>query len=244
VFTIDVPDEIVLLELTPQPNVIAPPAVDPPPPPPAVDPTDACDGVPSSVFTDVPAAHRFAAEINCLAAWEVTRGVGSGRRFEPQRPLQRWQMAVFMARVAGLQPNGMPDGHNTASTFDDIGSLSAEARQAIARMQRLDVIKGTTRRSFAPFRHVTRGEIAAFLNRLLKVDGDAISGAPNYFTDDDASTHEADINALAAAGIARGVGGGRYRPGAAVTRGEMAAMLTRYIHNRVAAGRLDIDARG
>ena len=54
-----------------------------------------------------------------------------------------------------------------------------------------------------------------------------ISGA---FTDDDASVHEADINAIAAAGITTGCGPGLYCPSAGVTREQMATFLARALH--------------
>jgi hypothetical protein len=111
-------------------------------------------------------------------------------------------------------------------------------------MQKLGVVTGTTRTSFGPFERVRRAQIAAFLNRLLQVNGDAAIGDRDYFTDDDASTHEADINAIAEARIVRGVGYGRFRPEAAVTRGEMAAMLTRYLQRRVDSGDVDAGLRG
>jgi hypothetical protein len=230
--TFDVSDEVMLLELTPLPDV-APPSLTPP------DGSDPCADVPSVAFTDVPAGHTFAAEIDCLHAWNVAHGVGAGRHYEPQQPLLRWQMAVFIARLAALDDESLPREHGS-STFADVRSLSMEAQQAVASMQKLGVVTGTTRTSFGPFERVTRAQIAAFLNRLLQVNGDAAIGDRDYFTDDDASTHEADINAIAAARIVRGVGHGRFRPEAAVTRGEMAAMLTRYIQRRVGSG--DVDA--
>ena len=51
-----------------------------------------------------------------------------------------------------------------------------------------------------------------------------ISGA---FTDDDASVHEADINAIAATGITTGCGPGLYCPAEGVTREQMATFLAR-----------------
>jgi hypothetical protein len=47
------------------------------------------------------------------------------------------------------------------------------------------------------------------------------------FADDDGTTHEADINALAAAGITSGCAPDRYCPTRTVSRGEMAAFLHR-----------------
>lgn len=76
---------------------------------------------------------------------------------------------------------------------------------------------------FCTYNRITRGEMAAFLDRAL-----VLPPTPtDYFTDDEASPFEISINRLAAAGISTGCGGGRYCPNANVTRGEMAAYLDR-----------------
>ena len=57
--------------------------------------------------------------------------------------------------------------------------------------------------------------------------GSACSSPVDAFSDDDGSTHEPDIDALAAAGVTAGCGGGRYCPAGVVTRAEMASFLVR-----------------
>lgn len=76
---------------------------------------------------------------------------------------------------------------------------------------------------YCPTRDITRGEIAAFIRRVLGlsyVDSD-------YFDDDGASIFEDDINALAAAGIAFGCSGDDYCPNEPLRREEMAELLAR-----------------
>lgn len=78
---------------------------------------------------------------------------------------------------------------------------------------------------FCPEAVVTRGQMAAFLGRALE-----LAGAPNHFVDDDGSVHEADIGALAGAGITKGCNpptNDEFCPEGPVTRGQMAAFLTR-----------------
>jgi len=65
--------------------------------------------------------------------------------------------------------------------------------------------------------------MASFLVRAL----DLPTSTVDAFEDDTGSPHEADINALAAAGITQGCGGGDYCPTASVTRQEMASFLVR-----------------
>lgn len=79
---------------------------------------------------------------------------------------------------------------------------------------------------YCPRDPVTRGEMAAFLNRALNLD----ASESDHFVDDEASIFQNDINALAAAGITRGCNppdNNEYCPDSHVTRGEMAAFLVR-----------------
>jgi hypothetical protein len=76
---------------------------------------------------------------------------------------------------------------------------------------------------FCPKAPVTRGQMASFLVRSL----DLPASATDAFTDDAASSHQADINALAEAGITTGCGPGVFCPEESVTRQQMASFLTR-----------------
>lgn len=70
---------------------------------------------------------------------------------------------------------------------------------------------------------MTRSTMAKFLVDGLDID----PSGTDYFTDDDGDPNEAEINALAAAGIVIGYGGGLYGPNNPVSRAEMAVYLTR-----------------
>jgi hypothetical protein len=76
---------------------------------------------------------------------------------------------------------------------------------------------------FCPKAPVTRGQMASFLVRSL----DLPASTTDAFTDDAASPHQADINALAEAGITTGCGPGLFCPDDSVTRQQMASFLTR-----------------
>lgn len=79
---------------------------------------------------------------------------------------------------------------------------------------------------FCPDRHVTRGEMAAFLVRALGLE----PGEDPGFADVEGSVFVADIAALSAASITRGCnpdGEPRFCPKDPVTRGQMAAFLVR-----------------
>lgn len=79
---------------------------------------------------------------------------------------------------------------------------------------------------FCPDRPITRGEMAALLDRALGLP----ETTTNFFVDDGDSIFEANINRLAAAGITLGCNppdNDRFCPGTQVTRGQMAAFLVR-----------------
>lgn len=127
-----------------------------------------------------------------------------------------WTLAIGTVLLMAVEP--LPSG---GTFFDDDGSVHEGSIEAIAAA-------GVTRGClppdlYCPWRGVTRGEMAAFLVRALMLP--AATGDP--FTDDDHSIFEDDIAALAAAGITRGCDPGRFCPEVVVTRGQMAAFLTR-----------------
>ncbi len=99
----------------------------------------------------------------------------------------------------------------------------------IAWMSAQGITKGCnppTNDQYCPDSPVTRGQMAAFLTRALALP----TTATNFFTDDIGSIFENDINRLAAAGITKGCNpptNDQYCPDSPVTRGQMAAFLTR-----------------
>jgi hypothetical protein len=79
---------------------------------------------------------------------------------------------------------------------------------------------------YCPNDNVTRGQMAAFLTRALNL----AAANQDTFTDDNDTVFEANIEALAAAGITKGCNppaNDRYCPTNPVTRGQMAAFLFR-----------------
>lgn len=62
------------------------------------------------------------------------------------------------------------------------------------------------------------------------------SAALGTFWDDDGSTHEGNIEAIAAEGITKSCGNGKFCPNDPVTRGEMAAFLHRSLQGKIQIG--------
>jgi glucose/arabinose dehydrogenase len=76
---------------------------------------------------------------------------------------------------------------------------------------------------FCPKTEVTRGQMASFIARAFHLP----LASEDYFSDDDGSAHEANINRLAKAGITSGCATDRFCPNRKVTRAEMATFLDR-----------------
>jgi SpoIID/LytB domain protein len=112
----------------------------------------------------------------------------------------------------------------SGSAFLDIaGSPHAES---IIEIYERGVTKGCNppaNNRYCPGGSVTRGQMAAFLNRAF----DFPAPDKDYFSDDGTSIFEDDINRMAASGITLGCGDGVYCPSRRVSRGEMAAFLDR-----------------
>ena len=133
-------------------------------------------------------------------------------------------MAAFLARALSLPAaSGVDFRDDDRSLFED----------AIERLAAAGITRGCnppTNDRFCPDEVVTRGQMAAFLARALSLP--APSGVD--FTDDDRSTFEDAIERLATAGITRGCNppsNTRFCPDAPVTRGQMAAFLTRALYS-------------
>ncbi len=133
-------------------------------------------------------------------------------------PIALLGLLLFAAAVPPAAAAALPPG----GTFvDDDGSTFEGAIEAIYAE---GITGGCAPQRFCPTDRVTRGQMAAFLTRALNLT----ATSSIHFSDVPAShpfaTH---INKLATAGITGGCGGGRYCPSTSVTRGQMAAFLTR-----------------
>ena len=130
-----------------------------------------------------------------------------------------WSLALVVPAFADpLAPGG---------TFrDDDGNVHEGAIEAIAAVGITRGCNPPVNDLYCPSASVTRGQMAAFLVRAL---GLAEVG-DDYFTDDNATVFESQINSLAAAGITKGCnppGNDMFCPDDPVTRGQMAAFLVR-----------------
>jgi glucose/arabinose dehydrogenase len=163
-------------------------------------------------FSDI-AGSPFFDSVVWLYEQGITNGCGDGR-YCPLEFVTRAQMASFLARALALP--------STASDFFTDNETSLHEAD-INRLAAAGITLGCGGGRYCPLELVTRAQMASFLARALTLP----STASDFFTDDETSLHEADINRLAAMGITNGCGGGRYCPSDFVTREQMAAFLQR-----------------
>lgn len=112
------------------------------------------------------------------------------------------------------------------SGFND--TKSSTHREAIDCAGWWGVMNGFSSSTFGPQASLTRAQAASVILRVITAaDVAIIQGAPDAFTDDDDSPHEANINVLAAMGVIAGVGDGAFDPKGNVSRAELASLMAR-----------------
>jgi S-layer family protein len=132
----------------------------------------------------------------------------------PSSPTTREVMAGFLANALSLPPT-------TRDYFADDESSPYE--DSINRVAAARITAGCGSGRFCPTGTVTRGQMAAFLARSFHLP----LTTRDFFTDDETSIFEGEINRLAASGITAGCGGTKFCPNNIVSREQMAAFLWR-----------------
>lgn len=156
------------------------------------------------------------ANINRIAAAGITRGCGADR-YCPNNPVTRAQMAAFLYR-------SICHGAECEPPFQDV-PLDHPFVNAIRWLSEEGITHGCNAEgtSFCPDQPVLREQMASFLSRALSLP----ATSTDFFTDDDGSVHEANINRIAEASITQGCGATTFCPEDEVTREQMASFLAR-----------------
>jgi hypothetical protein len=126
-------------------------------------------------------------------------------------------LLLSMTILTALPPGG--------TFIDDDGNIHEGSIEAIAAAGITHGCNPPTNSRFCPDEVVSRGQMAAFISRAL-----SLPSAPDRFVDDEGHLFESDIDRLAEAGITLGCNppaNDRFCPDQDMTRGAMAAMLSR-----------------
>lgn len=128
---------------------------------------------------------------------------------------------VSSGGMSGRLPSQQIQTIGISPFTDDTGNAH---EFAIAWAAEVGVVRGIETDRYAPRRAVSRGQMATFLVNLLQIDVGAYQGV---FSDvAESNTHARNIEALVAAGVARGVSDTTFEPNRDVTREQMATFLS------------------
>jgi hypothetical protein len=106
--------------------------------------------------------------INQLAVLGITQGT-SPTTFDPDGSVTRWQMALFLTRVAVLV--GIPLSAVPPGVFADVAGFPPETQMAINQLAAAGIARGTSATTFDPDADVLRWQMALFLARVLQTGG-------------------------------------------------------------------------
>ena len=176
---------------------------------------------PSGSFTDDDGS-TFEFDIEWMAAMGITKGCNppANDRYCPDSAVTRGQMAAFLNRAFKFPASDVD------YFTDDDGTTFEDDINAIAKAGITNGCNPPANDHFCPSGQVTRGQMAAFLDRTFGYPAATI----DYFVDDNTSIFEPHINAIAKAGVTLGCNpptNDKYCPAGNVTRGQMAAFLHR-----------------
>ncbi len=192
------------------------------------------DALESAGFSDM-VGHQFEGAVNCLAYY----GIALGRTtdlYSPTDPVKRVQMARFLWRAARLADIPLPTAAN--QRFNDLDGIDADTQNMINQVAALGIMEGYSRTRWEPNEPVTRQDMAAHLYAFLQAgipgpgtveDFGDIDPDDTVFDDlDDAAGYAYQpIRRVYELGITKGKTANMFAPSDTVTRGQMAAFITR-----------------
>lgn len=191
------------------------------------------DSIPDPGFVDVDDSNAHSDAITCVAWWEITTGDGLGT-YVPMAEVRREHMATFIARLVESIGGDLPAYGK--SNFKDVSDSSPHENN-ISRLADVGIVQGTSPEEFSPASTVTRAQMATFLVRAVEfARNQALPAGGDAFDDDNGNSHEENIDKVAAAGFAGGVGERRYDPSGVVRRDQMATFMARVLDRSVEAG--------
>jgi hypothetical protein len=183
-------------------------------------------GVNRASFPDVSRSNPFWRGIEWVSAAGVTTGYADGT-YRPSASISRAAMSAFLYRLENsvqdeLDPPAVP-------SFSDVAP-SHPFYAEIEWMAELGISTGYEDDTYRPSASVSRAAMSAFIHRYSG-DDTFVPPAQASFTDVPTShPFYEDIEWMAEGQITTGYPDDTFKPGAAVSRGAMAAFLDRYAH--------------
>ncbi len=175
-------------------------------------------------FVDVSKTDWFYNDVKYVWQHDIMNGV-SNTKFAPETSMTR---AMFVTVLYRLE--GSPDVTGMATPpFTDIGAKNFDwAYNAIVWAYNTGVTKGTSATTFAPGVAISRQEIVTMFYRYA--GSPAVSGSPIFGDSSVISSWARNaVQWAKSLGIVNGYPNGNFGPVDATTRGQMAAMIHRYM---------------
>ncbi|PRO65950.1 N-acetylmuramoyl-L-alanine amidase [Alkalicoccus urumqiensis] len=158
-------------------------------------------------------------EVDVLAEEGIVSGY-EGNEFRPDRSVTRAEAAVMIGRANDFQND------DTSTPFADVPDSHYAAAHIQAAVEN-DVLNGYPDGTFQPDETLSRGEMAAVLNRSFDMDTEQDIS----FTDiQPGHTFYGDIYELAESGVTSGYPDGTFRSDQSISRLEFSLMLTRTMY--------------
>ncbi len=123
-------------------------------------------------FTDVSNSAWYGAAVHTANKHGLIQGFADGT-FRPNEEITREQAMAILAKamvITGLQSKEA-NSAGTLVPYSDIDQLGSWAREAAEVVIQAQIVQGRTDQNLAPKMNMTRAEVAAVIQRLLKVSG-------------------------------------------------------------------------
>ena len=114
----------------------------------------------SQRFNDVNSSTYYSPYVTWANEVGIVSGVGGGN-FAPDKALTREEMAVIMSKF--LKASNKKLTEKPITNFNDQGSISPWAKEAVTEMAKLGVVKGMGEGNFSPKTEFTRAQVAQVL---------------------------------------------------------------------------------
>ena len=178
---------------------------------------------PSEAFQDLDTGRWYHEYTDYVIAKGLMNGMDE-THFAPEGSLTRGMLVTALYRLAGEPEVTEP------ATFTDVAQGRYYA-DAVAWAEDLGIVKGITATAFQPEGTVTRQQAATFLYRYVTeyLEQEAVEGADLTAFTDGGKVQEYAQTAMSwavAEGFFEGYGDGTLRPFTALTRAQMAKLLT------------------
>ena len=173
-------------------------------------------------FKDVREDSWYANAVDYVSAAGYMKGT-SKDAFSPGEDVTRAMFVTILSRVARAQTD------NTASAFGDVAANQYYSG-AIEWAAEKEIVNGVGGGLFAPYRSITRQDLAVMLYRFVNAMGYELSaGESRTYTDEAAiSAYAADaVRFVTSTGLFAGYQDGSFRPKATATRAQTAVIVMR-----------------